>query len=753
MRPGIRTQEFCGELGPGRPTGGAGSLVLQQFGGGKRADQRQRRRKISGSPDSWGRKVLGVPDGPHSIVAVATGQMLDRYWASGTVLSLCDIEGCPLYHHQPWSLNSPEMDFRSLPKIELHAHLSGSISRESLHDVWVDKIKKGQTTLRDPLEEMPAGKFDYDLETFFPLFSKYIYNLCNDSASLAFTTQSVLQDFQRDGVIYLELRTTPRAIPSANITKDDYLKTILDCIQSFNASSSMKTNLILSIDRRNDEATALQVVDLAIAYRPQGVVGVDLCGDPAVGDVSIFQPAFEKAAQHGLKITIHFAEAPQSSTPKELWTLLSFKPDRIGHVINVPEDVKEEIKKRKLGLELCLSCNVHAKMITGTFGDHHFGWWKETGCPIALSTDDVGVFGSSLSNEYALIVEHFGLDRAEICELARDAIDIIFGSEEDKEREGSFQIWINDKCSCQVADAIPQDKPTELQHQPINQPLGGRFYLFLPETQFLSQACRNTLSINHNHGHDHNHNHKQSSSSNNGDEEEDWQYDMDEPEEMSLDNLLHYIGYTGFPSQEAAHILTRYIESGDTPKAGKVSLYMHLLKNASDTTSNEEFEDRVMQTIRLCDEITNETGNCLLPHEHDAEDHFKHARWDVEQMCKVKFGENYQIPWNTAGNGGEGQQNQLVGVDFDGGRLQYQPRGANEWQLVETFMELLTQKPEFLKEAFVPVIAARNAEAVRRAAVARDAIRSNQMAAQFGGMSFGRNDVEEEDADEAMYDG
>jgi adenosine deaminase len=46
----------------------------------------------------------------------------------------------------------------------------------------------------------------------------------------------------------------------------------------------------------------------------------------------------------------------------------------------------------------------------------------------------VGVFGSTLSNEYALIAEHFGLERREICDLARGGIDTIFGSEEDKKR-------------------------------------------------------------------------------------------------------------------------------------------------------------------------------------------------------------------------------------------------------------------------------------------------------------------------------
>lgn len=233
-----------------------------------------------------------------------------------------------------------------------------------------------------PTISRPASS---QLSSFFPLFSRYIYALCNDVPSLVYTTNSVLQDFQADGICYLELRTTPRAMPSANITKDDYIQAILNCISAFNKCSPMKTNLLLSIDRRNDLPTALSVVDLAVKYRSQGVVGIDLCGDPAVGDVSIFEPAFKAAKAHGLKITIHFAEAPQSSTDKELWTLLSYKPDRIGHVINVPDDVKEEIVRRKLGLELCLSCNVHAKMITGTYGDHHFGWWRETVCPIALS--------------------------------------------------------------------------------------------------------------------------------------------------------------------------------------------------------------------------------------------------------------------------------------------------------------------------------------------------------------------------------
>lgn len=168
----------------------------------------------------------------------------------------------------------------------------------------------------------------------------------------------------------------------------------------------MTTKLILSVDRRNSEQEAIDVVNLALKYRSEGVVGIDLCGDPAKGDVSIFRGAFKRAKDEGLKITLHFAEAPQSSTDIELRTLLSYEPDRIGHVINVPDTIREVIINRKIGLELCLSCNVHAKMITGTFGDHHFGYWRDKGCPVVLCVS----FLPQVSEYYVILSSGFRLD-------------------------------------------------------------------------------------------------------------------------------------------------------------------------------------------------------------------------------------------------------------------------------------------------------------------------------------------------------
>ncbi|KAH8698470.1 putative adenosine deaminase [Talaromyces proteolyticus] len=344
-----------------------------------------------------------------------------------------------------------ELFTKRLPKIELHAHLSGSITRECLHEIWLRKKSHDPNfDLDDPWVLMPPGKVDYRVNIFFDVFSKMIYQLCNDVDSILCATSAVLNDFKRDGVRYLELRTTPREIRGHDgeiiVSKETYILTVLSAIDAFRQDQTKANNvdgmvvyLILSIDRaRDNPESAMQVVDLALKHRIYNenlaIIGIDLCGNPNKGDVSIFRSAFALARSEGLKITLHFAETLFSGEIKELETLLSFAPDRLGHVIHVPDAIKEKITDRGIGLELCMSCNVHAKMIKGGFEDHHFAYWLKTACPLALCTDDVGFFCSPVSQEYFLAAKHFGLNRSDLIALCVRGVDAIFGGENEKSR-------------------------------------------------------------------------------------------------------------------------------------------------------------------------------------------------------------------------------------------------------------------------------------------------------------------------------
>jgi adenosine deaminase len=325
---------------------------------------------------------------------------------------------------------------RSLPKAELHAHLSGSISSETLHEIWMRKRAEGDCSdLEDPSTAIRPGADGFvDVISFFPLFDRYTYNLCNDLHSVKYAVEKVIESFDADGVRYLELRTTPRECLETGMTKDSYVELVNQISQEWNrkAELNIEVCLILSVDRRMTAEQASQVVDLAIKHQRQShntagqVVGVDLCGNPSKGDVAIFAPAFERAQNNGLGITCHFAEIAESGTDRELSTILSWNPDRLGHCIHVPLKHKTIISGRIIGLEMCLSCNVLTGLTTGGFEQHHLGEWLHRDCPIALSTDDVGIFGSPLSNEYLLASKAFGLSKTDLVDLSRQAVKISF---------------------------------------------------------------------------------------------------------------------------------------------------------------------------------------------------------------------------------------------------------------------------------------------------------------------------------------
>ncbi|KAK5109691.1 hypothetical protein LTR62_006813 [Meristemomyces frigidus] len=268
---------------------------------------------------------------------------------------------------------------KALPKAELHAHLSGSISAQTLHELWERRVTKGECLkLQDPLDVMPSSREDVNIVSFFPIFDGYIYQLLNDVESIQYATESVIADFARDGVAYLELRTTPRE--SLSTSRAAYVEAVHQVVGRHNLFTGgesdqdrgIEVRLILSIDRSMAPEQAEEVVDLALKHKGDYVVGVDLCGNPIKGDVTSFTPAILRAKAQGLHLTVHFAEVPGTATELELSTILSWQPDRLGH------------------------------------------------------TDDVGIFGSPLSNEYLLAAMNFDLGAQDLVGLSRSAASITF---------------------------------------------------------------------------------------------------------------------------------------------------------------------------------------------------------------------------------------------------------------------------------------------------------------------------------------
>ena len=140
-------------------------------------------------------------------------------------------------------------------------------------------------------------------------------------------TEDVIREFYEDNVLYLELRSTPKALPGSS--KRDYLEAIVQTIQSTVKSlDSMIVQFLVSVDRGRSLEDAVENIDLAVEFArlyPDIVVGVDFSGDPTKGDAKEFVPLLKKAKARGLFISVHMAETNNLEDRK---TLLAAEPDR-----------------------------------------------------------------------------------------------------------------------------------------------------------------------------------------------------------------------------------------------------------------------------------------------------------------------------------------------------------------------------------------------------------------------------------------
>ncbi|SAM05052.1 hypothetical protein [Absidia glauca] len=332
-----------------------------------------------------------------------------------------------------------------LPKIEAHAHINGSLSPSTMRALVARKV--------DVNPELAAFEIPDSLnciDDFFSLF-KFIYQLTDDEASVTFATQKVIEEFAADGVRYLELRTTPRANADKGMTKHSYLQAVIQAIEQ-QQQANMKTRLIISIDRRNTLEEAQETVDLALHFQQCSnvVVGVDLCGDVMKGSFLALKPAFERARQQGgFKLTLHFNEVAENIP--EAPELLSIRPDRLGHATLLDDYSRTTVYQQAIPVEICMTSNVFSKTVA-TYEDHHVKQLLEEDHPFILCTDDKGVFGSDLSNEYVLAAKTFGLDRHQLFEASFKSIDYVFADQETKDQlKADWLAWKKDNQDLFVA--------------------------------------------------------------------------------------------------------------------------------------------------------------------------------------------------------------------------------------------------------------------------------------------------------------
>jgi len=165
-----------------------------------------------------------------------------------------------------------------------------------------------------------------------------------------------------------------------------------------------------------------EVAELAVDFRPHGVVGFDLAGEEGGYPPKKHVDAFHYIQRENFNITIH---AGEGFGKESIWQAIQWcGAHRIGHATRLIEDIAldshdstkivkmgylaQYVLDKRIPLEICLSSNVHTGAAE-SIDKHPFGIYYRYSFRVTLNTDDRLMSDTTMTNEFKLAQQLFKL--------------------------------------------------------------------------------------------------------------------------------------------------------------------------------------------------------------------------------------------------------------------------------------------------------------------------------------------------------
>ncbi|MGH2753247.1 MAG: adenosine deaminase [Actinomycetota bacterium] len=322
------------------------------------------------------------------------------------------------------------VDLVSLPKVELHVHLEGTITAATATDL---ARRHGE----DPASVLPLvdGRYPERFGSFLEFVELYlaVSRLVRTPDDLYTVAASFARDQAAQNIIYTEATFT--ALTHVSNGMDPVA--MWDAVTSGFGEAGSDVEVHLIVDSVRDmgvdhaEATVRLVGSAAAPIVGLGLAGIE--GSAPERDFKILRDA---ATHFDLGLAVH---AGETGTPENVRAALDdLGADRIGHGVAAWQDrsLVERLARERVPVEVCPSSNV-ALRIFASLAEHPFPDMWRAGINVTINSDDPPFFSTSLTRELEFAQEVAALDAREIAELQRRAVAASFAPEATRTRLSS----------------------------------------------------------------------------------------------------------------------------------------------------------------------------------------------------------------------------------------------------------------------------------------------------------------------------
>lgn len=319
------------------------------------------------------------------------------------------------------------VDFiHELPKVELHLHLEGSMSVETVRAL-------AETHGHDTTTVWPDGLPDEFSFADFPDFARqYLFglSLLRSAEDIARATHDLAKTLASQNVRYAEVTSTAYSHfldgdGRANLAPSEYTAG-LDEGRRLASACGVEIGWVIDIPRDLEPPESTRTIEFVEGSdAPDGLVGFGLGGYEVGFPASPYADHFARARAIGLHAVPHAGETEGAHSVRS--ALDDLQAERIGHGVRCLEDPElvKRIADEGVMLEVCPTSNVLLSVIP-SYANHALPALREAGVRVCVNTDDPGWFATDLESELRIATDHLGIDHATHVEMQLDAIAASF---------------------------------------------------------------------------------------------------------------------------------------------------------------------------------------------------------------------------------------------------------------------------------------------------------------------------------------
>ena len=213
------------------------------------------------------------------------------------------------------------------------------------------------------------------------------------------------EDLAADGVVYAEVRMAPELLTDGGLTLDEAVEAMLDGFRRGSEGRPITVGLIVTAMRQ--AARSVEIAELAVRHRDEGVVGFDIAGPEAGYPPTRHLDAFHLIARENFHFTIH---AGRGIRPAVIWEALQWcGAERLGHGVRIVDDITVRpdgrvalgrlasyVRDRRVPLEMCPTSNVHTGAAP-SIEEHPIDLLRRLRFRVTVNTDNRLMSGITLS--------------------------------------------------------------------------------------------------------------------------------------------------------------------------------------------------------------------------------------------------------------------------------------------------------------------------------------------------------------------